>query len=199
MTLDCVVVDLAVNGARVQLDAPLGSARPCLGQQILLKPPGRAPLAALLRWADDRDFGVQFLTPMSPDMLTAIERSQGHVCRPRPGRARIVMPAEIHVQEMRFPAVVANISCGGALVECAASLQLGAPVMLHSDIIRPIAGHVRWWTKDRGGVMFNRLLPVASAEAIAEAFGVSPIWVEEVQTYHRGIAFDNRYGAPADS
>jgi hypothetical protein len=191
--LDCAVIDIAANGARIQLDESLGAERPCLGQQMLLSPPGQSPIMALLRWSDDRDLGVQFLSPISPDTLTAIERSQQRAVRPRPGRARVTMPAELQVGDRRFDTQVVNISCGGALVEMTASLAPGTMVMIHCDVIRPIAGHVRWVRKNRMGIMFNRLLPVASAEAIAQAFGVSSIWVDEVSTYHSGIAFDRRY------
>ena len=193
MVRDCAVVDIAANGARIQLDDALGSDRPCLGQQMLLSPPGQSPIVALLRWSEDRDLGLQFLSPISPDTLTAIERTQQRVVRPRPGRARLTMPAELQVGEARHATRVINLSCGGALIETTTALTPGTMVMIHCDVIRPIAGHVRWSRKNRIGIMFNRLLPVASAEAIAQAFDVSTIWVDEVSTYHSGIDFDRRY------
>ncbi len=87
--VDCMIVDIATNGVRLQIDEDARQVSACIGQHMLLRPNGGGGNTVIVRWIDGRDLGMQFLTAVSLCTLeTPLDRSL-RLLRPRPGRARV--------------------------------------------------------------------------------------------------------------
>jgi hypothetical protein len=102
----------------------------------------------------------------------------------RSGRAPVQIRAQIIAGDQTTPGTILNISCGGALIRADEPCNPTSAIMIQSDLLRPMGGYVRWRQDMLLGIMFNRLLPISSAEAISDTFGINPIWLEEIIECH---------------
>ena len=183
----CTILDVTTAGAKVRLDGPTGGGRPCFGQQLVVTPRGGTPIAAVLRWAKDEVWGVQFLMPITSEMLLKLTSSTMRVIQPRPSRAHIAMPGELTIAHDRRAILLVNLSAGGAMVRIQQPLGVGTALFLTMGDLRPLPAYVRWETGDCAGLMFNRLLPVDVARHIATACNTHPGWLADVIQQHGAV------------
>lgn len=180
--LQCRIVDIAPHGCRLKLDGD-EQLEVCIGELGILRLPNGASLPGILRWIRDDDVGLQLSKALNVQSI--IEDNQIRMTTPRAGRAPVCLAIKVSNDDGVHAARLQNISATGALVSCDADLSEKSTVFLHSDLIRPIGGYVRWTNGKSAGIMFNRLLPVKSAEFIAGMHGVREFWLDEVKHMHQ--------------
>lgn len=180
--LPCRIVDIATHGCRLKVDSH-ADLKVCAGELATLRLQNGQSLAGILRWIKDDDVGLQLTHGVNVQSL--MDDFQVRPAIPRAGRAPICLSVKIANGHNVYAAQLLNISATGAQVSCEATLEENATVFVHSDLVRPIGGYVRWSKNNRTGIMFNRLLPVQSAEAFSNLHGVNEHWLEEVQQMHR--------------
>jgi hypothetical protein len=141
------------------------------------------------RQADVVECGLAFNIAFAEDLL----ESEGSLFnlgkRPRPGRVRIKLPAIMRAPDFERKVLIENIESGGAQIAGALAfpLEVGAGLMIEVGGLMPIGGYVRWSRQSRCGIMFSKLLPVATAEKLAERCAIHRSWVSEVQAAHEAL------------
>jgi hypothetical protein len=167
------------------------ASKPALfkGAHLLVRAPGFAPISGSVRWLRDKECGMIFNVALAEDVLNDRSVLFDPGKRARPGRARVRLPATLRAPGLERRVTIQNISPGGALISSGLPLPLqpGRGFMLDIDGILPIGGHVRWSQQGRCGVMFSKLLPVASAEEIAQRCALHPSWLREVTCAHTAL------------
>lgn len=182
--VDCTIVELTSRAACVHLDALDAAHGAFIGQQGLLRPHFGKPVSTAVRWYTEKSLSLKFMTAVNLGAFSAsIDRFREGM--QRPGRAQVDLPAQIVAGATAMPCTILNISGGGALVRTPAPFRPGQSVMLQSELLRPMGGYVRWRKDGRLGIMFNRMLPIESAEIVARAFDIHPIWLDEISECHR--------------
>ncbi len=182
--IDCNIVELTSRSASVQLDALEAAHGAFIGQHGLLRPHHGRPVSTVVRWFTDRSLSLKFVTAVGLGAFSSsIDRFREGM--QRAGRAQIEMKSQIIADAKGTTGTILNISCGGALIRTSEPFRPGEPIMLQPELLRPIGGYVRWRKERQMGVMFNRLLPVESAEIIAKTFAIHPVWLEEISECHR--------------
>jgi hypothetical protein len=137
----------------------------------------------MVRTFTDMSLNLRFMNPVGLETFSApVDRFRAQV--PRSSRAQVQISAQIVAGDQTIPGMILNISCGGALVRTDKPCNPTSAIMIQSDLLRPMGGYVRWRQDMLLGIMFNRLLPISSAEAISDTFGVNPIWLEEIIECH---------------
>lgn len=181
-----MILDVSASGVRVRTDENQPAIAACIGQQMILTPRGGEAVAVSLRWVNGKGLGLQFLAA-AESWEIALSGDRAHrMLQARPGRAQVTIPTAINLGGRQFQGRILNISVGGALIETAADLKFGEQVILETNFVRPIGAYIRWRKRGMVGVMFARLLPVASAQIIADEFAVHPVWMQEVIRCHEG-------------
>jgi len=166
------------------------TSKPCLfkGAHLLVRAPGFAPISGAVRWVRDNECGMVFNIALAEDMLSDSSILFDAGKRPRPGRAKVSLPAVVRAPGVERKIMIDNISPGGALINCGLSLSVGRGIMLDIDGILPIGGYIRWGEQGRCGVMFSKLLPIGSAEEIANRCSIHPSWMSEVAAAHAALS-----------
>ncbi|HEY0412520.1 MAG TPA: EAL domain-containing protein [Allosphingosinicella sp.] len=72
----------------------------------------------------------------------------------RPPRHRLIRNGRLHWEGRALPVRLRNISEGGAMVECEASLPAGAEIVLDLDEAGRIDAQIRWCRRGQAGLMF---------------------------------------------
>lgn len=75
-----VVTDLSETGCRCDT-----TSKTVVGDQVWISIEGFAPIEAIIRWADHRGFGAEWLHPMHISVFD-------HICRSHPGLRRTPAP-----------------------------------------------------------------------------------------------------------
>lgn len=79
--------------------------------------------------------------------------------RPRLPRLEVGLPAQLRIEGHQAPAILCNISQGGAKIR-AAGLGVGLKVGLLVGGLPPLIGRVRWIKDDSGGMSFYEAVPL---------------------------------------
>jgi hypothetical protein len=182
--ISCTVVELSTKDACVYLNEFIAAHDSFIGQLGLLRHFGGSAVSVMVRTFTDMSLNLKFLNPIGLETFTApADRFRTEVRRS--GRAQVKIRAQIIAGDQAIPGTILNISCGGALVRTDKSCNPTSAIMIQSELLRPMGGYVRWHQEMLLGIMFNRLLPISSAEAISDTFGVNPLWLEEIIECHR--------------
>jgi len=78
--------------------------------------------------------------------------------RTRPPRLEIACKASVRVGKLYYTVDVHDISLGGLKVEPIDERCLGQDVIVVVESLRPIRGHVRWYSDRRAGIVFDQPL-----------------------------------------
>ena len=180
---DCLIRNISATGMTVVAPQVLV----CIGHQVEIRCEQVGSVCGTVRWFERGTFGVQFPAPIARDAVYSAREPLPEGIQPRGGRARMKLPATAHFDDAHIRVVVGNISVGGLMLTSPVPLRPSQTLMVEFARMRPIGGHVRWTEEDRCGVMFTRLLPIATAEEIAARAGLPPAWLDDVRVAHREL------------
>ena len=147
----CLVRNISVGGMMIRV-----YSRVAEGERAIVELKQGEPVAGVVRWVEDGCIGMHFDAPI--DVISLISTSlEG----PRPRMPRIVVDrlAWIHTKgEAPIRARVSDISQGGARLEEAGKLPVGAHVVLSIEGLSPQPAVVRWNEDGVYGLTFNRII-----------------------------------------
>lgn len=181
--INCTVVEISARNACVYLSEFVGTHDTFIGQLGLLRQVGGQAVSVTVRSFTDMSLNLRFLSPVGAETFgSPVDNFHAEVRRSE--RAKVQIRSQIAWGDKTVPGTILNISVGGALVRTDAPCNPTGAIMLQSDMLRPMGGYVRWRTELLLGIMFNRPLPMSSAEDIADNFAVSPLWLDEIVELH---------------
>lgn len=181
--INCTVVELGARSACVYLSDFVGTHDTFIGQMGLLRRVGGQAVSVTVRSFTDMSLNLKFLSPVGPETFgSPLDGFRAEVHRPE--RVEVQIRSQIAWGDKKIPGTILNISVGGALVRTDTPCNPTGAIMLQSDMLRPMGGYVRWRNELLLGIMFNRPLPMSSAEDIADNFAVSPLWLDEIVELH---------------
>jgi hypothetical protein len=118
-------------------------------------------------WVREGTVGVKFDQTVDLGELLA-GRKPRHGFRPRPPRLQVNCKASVRVEKVYYTVDVHDISLGGMKVEPIEQYCVGKDVVVVVESLRPIRGHVRWYSDRRAGIVFDEPLEF---EELAEWIG----------------------------
>ena len=118
-------------------------------------------------WIREGMVGVKFDQNVDLGELLA-GRKPRHGFRPRPPRLAVQCKASVRLEKTYYTVDVHDISMGGMKVAPIEEYCVGKPVVVVVESLRPIQGHVRWYSDRRAGIVFDEPLKF---EELAEWIG----------------------------
>jgi hypothetical protein len=118
-------------------------------------------------WIRDGTAGFKFDQDIDLGELLA-GRKPRHGFRPRPPRLSVQCKANLRVGKVYYTCDVHDISLDGMKVEPIEEYCLGKEVVVVVESLRPIKGHVRWFSDRKAGIVFDESL---SFEELGEWIG----------------------------
>ena len=118
-------------------------------------------------WIRDGMVGVKFDQNVDLGELLA-GRKPRHGFRPRPPRLQVACKASLKLGKVYYTVDVHDISLGGMKVEPIEEYCVGSPVVVVVESLRPVSGHVRWFSDRKAGIVFDKPLEF---EELAEWIG----------------------------
>ena len=106
-------------------------------------------------WIREGMVGVKFDQNVDLGELLA-GRKPRHGFRPRPPRLYIQCKASVRVGQTYYTVGVHDISLGGMKVAPIEEYCVGKDVIVVVESLRPIKGHVRWFSDRRAGIVFDQ-------------------------------------------
>ena len=108
-------------------------------------------------WTRDGMAGIKFDQNVDLGELLA-GRKPRHGFRPRPPRLEVGCKASIRVGKVYYTVDVHDISLGGMKVEPIEERCLDKDVIVVVESLKPIRGHVRWYSDRKAGIVFDKPL-----------------------------------------
>lgn len=124
-------------------------------------------IPATVVWTREGTCGVKFEQNVDLGELLA-GRKPRHGFRPRPPRLEVNCKASIRVGKVYYTVDVQDISLGGIKVMPIEEYCVGKDVVVVVESLRPVRGHVRWFSDRKAGIVFDQPL---SFEELAEWVG----------------------------
>jgi hypothetical protein len=118
-------------------------------------------------WIREGSAGFKFNHDIDLGELLA-GRKPRHGFRPRPPRLEVQCKASVRVDKTYYSCDVHDISLGGMKIEPIEEYCLGKDVVVVVESLRPIKGHVRWFSERKAGIVFDKPL---AFEELAEWVG----------------------------
>jgi len=118
-------------------------------------------------WVREGMVGIKFDQNLDLGELLA-GRKPRHGFRPRPPRLQVNCKASVRVDKLYYTVDVHDISLGGMKVEPIEQYCVNKPVVVVVESLRPIRGHVRWYSDRKAGIVFDEPL---SFDELAEWVG----------------------------
>ena len=133
------------------------------GAQLLVLAGGLGPISGSVRWIKANECGMAFNRALAADVLDDTTALFDPGKRPRPGRAKIRLPATARAPDFEQRVMIEDIGSGGALLATDLPLRAGQGLMIEIEDLAPIGAHGRWSKAGRCGLMFSKLLPIRIA------------------------------------
>jgi hypothetical protein len=124
-------------------------------------------IPAVVVWIREGMVGLKFDQNLDLGELLA-GRKPRHGFRPRPPRLDVNCKASLKVGATYYTVDVHDISLGGMKVAPIEEYCVGKEVVVVVESLRPIRGHVRWFSERRAGIVFDEPLEF---EELAEWIG----------------------------
>lgn len=118
-------------------------------------------------WIRDGMVGVKFDQNVDLGELLA-GRKPRHGFRPRPPRLTVKCKASVRLGKTFYTVDVHDVSLGGMKVAPIEEYCVGKSVIVVVESLRPVHGHVRWYSDRRAGIVFDEPL---GFEELAEWVG----------------------------
>ena len=126
-------------------------------------------------WIREGLIGLKFDNRVDRGDLLA-GRKPRHGFRPRPPRLEVACKASVRVGRTYYTVDVHDISLGGMKVEPIDEYCVGKDVVVVVESLRPIKGHVRWYSDRRAGIVFKKPLEFSElAEWIGKRLEVASL------------------------
>jgi len=153
----CLVRNISIGGLMVQLFSDLDVADP-----VTVEFKSEYSVRGRVVWRQDNLAGIQFSHPIDlADVLA--NQFEGNVVphANRAPRAEVNVPAQVKSAGAWQPAILRNISQGGARLQFGAADDLDPIVFLAAPGLSAIPGTIRWRDGLSAGMAFDRLIPFA--------------------------------------
>lgn len=150
----CLVKNVSVGGALIRAYCRLEE-----GSAVELEVKEGEPLAGQVTWVRGSDCGITFDRPI--DVL-ALLKTAGDGPRPRMPRIELSCVGFVREGAVLHRSIVRNISQGGLSIETANALTVSGDVTVSLPGLPPQGGVVKWRDKQRYGITFNSVLPLAA-------------------------------------
>jgi hypothetical protein len=108
-------------------------------------------------WTREGTVGLKFDNNVDLGELLA-GRKPRHGFRPRPPRLEVNCKASIRVGKLYYTVDVHDISLGGLKVEPIEEHCVGKDVIVVVESLRPVRGHVVWYSDRKAGIVFGKPL-----------------------------------------
>jgi hypothetical protein len=133
------------------------AARPVnIGEQVAVELSSQQ-IPSTVVWTREGTIGLKFDQNVDLGELLA-GRKPRHGFRARPPRLEVSCKASIRVGKIYYTVDVHDISLGGMKVEPIEEHCVGKDVIVVVESLRPIRGHVRWYSDRRAGIVFDKPL-----------------------------------------
>lgn len=147
--LPCRVLNLSLNGAKIETHARLERDSP-----VLIEFRSDFRVAGTVRWAKIGQAGIQFDAPI--DFATALRRSDISIARIKPRPPRYVCSAKVIIDSDRRLLIgrAIDISTSGVKVRCPHSLRSNSEVMVEIEGMPRHRARVVWASSGTAGLKF---------------------------------------------
>lgn len=188
---DCQILDLSATGMRVVSPGTMVN----LGEQVAIETQGFPLFLGVVSWRRNDAFGVQFVRPLSDDIVAGLIRFSRRVRTARAERMALNRSAIAYFDGNRIDVAVGNIAVGGLMMATHEHLRKGhrnlirsgQALMIQFPELLPIGGHVRWTCGLQCGVMFSRPLKPSVAEDIVGETNLSSAFMDDVRRAQRDL------------
>lgn len=137
-----------------------------VGEPVTVEMSSQEILASVV-WTREGMVGIKFDQNLDLGELLA-GRKPRHGFRPRPPRLEVGCKASLKIDKVYYTVDVHDISLGGMKVEPIEEYCVGKDVVVVIESLRPVRGHVRWYSERRAGIVFDKPLEF---EELAEWVG----------------------------
>ena len=127
-----------------------------IGEQVALEMSSQK-IPSTVVWIREGTLGIKFDQDIDLGELLA-GRKPRHGFRARPPRLEVSCKASIRLAKIYYTVEVHDISLGGMKVEPIDEHCVGKEVTVVIESLRPIRGHVRWYSDRRAGIVFDEPL-----------------------------------------
>ncbi|MEO7241130.1 MAG: PilZ domain-containing protein [Sphingomicrobium sp.] len=127
-----------------------------IGEQVALEMSSQK-IPSTVVWIREGTLGIKFDQDIDLGELLA-GRKPRHGFRARPPRLEVSCKASIRLAKIYYTVEVHDISLGGMKVEPIDEHCVGKEVTVVIESLRPIRGHVRWYSERRAGIVFDEPL-----------------------------------------
>ena len=153
----CLVKNISAGGVLIRAYCKLD---PDVAVHIELKE--GQPVSGKVNWVRGTDAGITFDDRVD---VIGLLKATGDDPRPRMPRIEVKCVGFVREGAIVHRSVIHNISQGGASVEAANPLTIGADVTVSLPGLSPHSAIVRWTEDGRYGIAFNEVLPLAELVA----------------------------------
>lgn len=162
----CLVRNISIGGLMAHVFSDLAVADP-----VTIEFKSEHSVRGRVVWRRDELAGIKFGQPIElSDVLSNQFESTFMPLAPRAPRAEVNVPARVRSTNGWQPAILRNISQGGAKLQLSKPDEIGATVLLSAPGLAVIPGAVRWRRDGNAGVAFDRLIPFSDiARWVAES------------------------------
>ena len=153
----CLVKNISAGGVLIRAYCKLDPEMP-----VDMELKEGQPVAGKVSWIRGTDAGITFDERVD---VIGLLKSTGEDPRPRMPRIEVKCVGFVREGAIVHRTVVQNVSQGGASVEAANPLTIGADVTVSLPGLRPQSAVVRWNEDGRYGIAFNSVLSLAELVA----------------------------------
>lgn len=186
---DCEIRDLSTDGMKVI--SP--SAIAVIGEQVVIETQDFPAFPGIVSWTEGGEFGVEFATPVSADVINGVVKLTRRVRTARANRFGLELPSTVYFDHTRHDVMVCNISVGGLMMTTQGPIRRGQRKIMHRGQalmiefpeLLPVGGHIRWTCGAKCGIMFSKLLTLQMAEDIVRMANVPAAFLEDVRLASR--------------
>ena len=145
------VRNISAGGLMAEATRPVA-----IGEQVALEMSSQKIPSSVV-WIREGTLGIKFDQDIDLGELLA-GRKPRHGFRARPPRLEVSCKASIRLAKIYYTVEVHDISLGGMKVEPIDEHCVGKEVTVVIESLRPIRGHVRWYSERRAGIVFDEPL-----------------------------------------
>jgi hypothetical protein len=160
----CLIRNISAGGAMAHVYAPV-----MVDEPVTIELRSGPPLPGRVRWARGNEVGIRFDARIDIARLLAGDAQPPECPEPRSPRLSLGVYALIRCGACSHPAILHDISQGGAKIDAADWVVAGAPVVLRIAGLPTIAGAIRWRDRRRAGIAFDQPVPLETLARWAAA------------------------------
>lgn len=143
----CVIRNISSGGVMIE-----ANRIPEAGARVTIELRSDRSLAATVRWARDREAGIQFDSPI--DVAAMLREEKQSILRLSPRASRFIRQGNVKIigTVATCDAAIANISINGLGLKTDTRFARDEPVIASIEGLGAARAVVRWWTKGEMGL-----------------------------------------------